>query len=285
MAETITNDALKTALEQGARAAAAIDMPNGGKAVLVPTGYQVHEFESVAEPTRVRPPPDRIEQSVILHDADGFVAYVNTFKSAHTRLFAEPGFLSETKQARIIALLDYHAPGSKGDLCTHVAAFTLRYSEQWKRWHAACREALTQEAFADFVEENMADIREPSAASLLDVINNFKAVRKVAYSSVKARVSGSFTIGHEDATEMQGQVTLPEKFKLGIPVFFRGTLFGVGVWLRYRVGGQGGVKFQLQLDRPDVIEDEAFSHIVARVGSAEGEFGGVGIPVLLGRAV
>lgn len=284
MAETITNEALKTAIDQGARAAPPIVLPDGGKAVLVPDGYSLQKFGPVSPPTSVRAAPDRIVQNVQMHDAASFVGYVNTFKCEHTRLFAEPGFLA-SGQAKVMAVLDYHAPQSNGDHCTHVATYLPRYSDQWKRWHAACKEALTQDAFAEFVEENMADIREPSAASLLDVINNFKAVRKVAYSSVKARASGSFTIGHEDNTEMTGQVTLPEKFKLGIPVYFRDVLFPVSVWLRYRVGGAGGVRFQLQIDRPDVIEDEAFSRVVARIGAAEGsEGGGTGIAVLLGRA-
>ena len=63
---------------------------------------------------------------------------------------------------------------------------------------------------------------------------------------------------------------------LGIPVYFRGTMYAVPVFVRYRVGN-GAVEFQLKLDRADVIEDAAFAELTTEIASA------CGIEVYLGR--
>lgn len=67
-----------------------------------------------------------------------------------------------------------------------------------------------------------------------------------------------------------------ETMTLGIPVYFRGTVYAVPVLVRYRVGN-GGVQFQLKMDRADLIEDAAFGELVAATDEA------TGIEVYLGR--
>lgn len=267
---TDNNTTLQTALDHVAAKAPMHEAPDGGKLVVVPEKYRVEKIGPVEAPL------PRIRQSVTMHDAESFTSYVNRFKTGSTQTFAEPGFLSNSGAATISAVIDYHEP-SKPDRLAHVATYVPRYSEQWQRWTAACKTAMTQAQFAEFVEEARADIVEPEAAKLLDIVRTFKASKKVEFDSVVYQPNGDVRLAYDERTEQKGSSgVLPEAMKLGIPVYFRGTVYAVPLFVRYQVG-KGAVMFQLKIDRADVIEDAAFSELTKAVSDA------TGIGVYLGR--
>lgn len=257
---THTNNQIETAINAVASRAPNHEVPDGRKVIIVPDGYKAIDYPPAM--------PPRIVQSVVLHDRDSLVAYVNRFKSTATRLFAEPGFLA-AGQAKIVAVLDYHN-ASQADHCGHVATIAPRYSEQWQRWHKACAAPMKKAEFAEFIEEVRADIVEPDAAKLLDIVRTFKASKRVKFDSVVYQSNGDVKLAYDERTEQKGSSgALPEVMKLGIPVYFRGAPYAVPVLVRYRVG-QGAVGFQLKMDRSDIIEDAAFSEMAKAVGEATG---------------
>lgn len=270
-APTLTEQGtLRAAYDIGRLAAPTIIRPDGGIVALVPHGTQQVAFDPIDKPL------PRIDQDVTMHDRDSFASYVNRYKSDKTRLFAEPGFLAGGSGAHITASLDYHLP-DKPERCAHDAFYRPRYSDQWKRWNAACAQPMKQAEFAEFIEETRADIRDPDAAKLLDIVRTFKANKKVEFDSVAYQPNGDVKLYYDEKTLQQGASgILPEAMKLGIPVYFRGTVFAVPVFVRYKVGS-GAVMFQLKMDRPDVIEDEAFGELVEAIAKA------TEIEVYLGR--
>ena len=233
--------------------------PDGGKLVVVPKGYEVREVAPI------EPPLPRIRQGVTMHDAASFVAYVNRYKTAATQIFAEAGFLAGGA-AHVTAVLDYHEPG-KADRCAHVATYRPRYSDQWQRWHAAAKGAMKQAEFAEFIEEHRGDVASPSAAVLLDIVRTFKASKKVEFDSVVYQSNGDVMLTYDERTEQKGKSgPMPEIMTLGIPVYFRGEVYEVPVFVRFKVGG-GTVVFQLKPDRSDIIEDAAFSDLATKIGA------------------
>ena len=264
-----TAETLEKALSIAVSRAPAHDMPDGGKLVIVPDGYRAERVEPLDRPLT------RIKQVVTLHDRDSFVAYVNRYKSEATRIFAEPGFLAGGT-ARVVATMDYHKP-TAADYGVHVATYAPRYSDQWQRWHTAAKASMKQAEFAEFIEEVRADIVEPDAAKLLDIVRTFKASRKTEFDSVVYQPNGSVSLTYDDKTEQKGASgLLPEVMKLGIPVYFRGTAYAVPVFVRFKVGG-GAVQFAIKIDRADVIEDAAFGELTAKINTD------TGIDVYLGR--
>lgn len=249
---------LKDVFKQGRLSPEPIPTPEGGVAVVVPEGCRLEQLKPHD------PPLLRIQQHVTMHDAESFVAYIKRFKGETTRIFAEPGFLSTDNRARMAAIIDYHEAKDakhKG----HSATYTPRYSEQWKRWHAVCQKPLTQTEFAELIEEARADIQEPNAANLMDIVRTFKANKKVDYDSVVYQPDSGVVLNYSEKVEQKGASgILPEKMALGIPVYFRDVAYKVPVFIRFRVGN-GGVTFQLKLDRADIIEDEAFNTLVSSV--------------------
>lgn len=255
-----TDDTLKTALDHVASKLPEHETPDGGKALIVPDGYRVERI------TPVEPPLPRIKQTPVMHDRDSFAAYVNRFKQANTQLFAEPGFLA-TGGAHVTAVIDYHSP-TVPDRSAHVVCYRPRYSEQWQRWVSASKAPMKQAQFAEFVEECRADIVEPEAARLLDIVRTFKASKKVEFDSIVYQPNGDVKLAYDEKTQQNGSSgALPELMKLGIPIYFRGTVYAVPVFVRYRVA-DGAVQFQLKIDRADVIEDAAFGEVMAGISEA-----------------
>ena len=259
-------------IELGAAAGKHVQMPDGGTAMVVPQNFKVQTFAPV---TPAEPDLRRITGGATLHTADSFIAYVNRYRGAATRIFAEPGFLAGGA-ARITAVMDFHEPDQPRH-CAHIATYTPRYSEAWSRWTKATQ--FEQVPFAEFIEENRVEIASPPAAGLLDVVRTFKASKKVDFDSVVYQANGDVKLGYSEQSEAKGTSSvMPERLTLGIPVYFRGQPYAVDVWIRYRVGN-GKVVFSLKIDRPEVIEDDAFREITEKVA------GSTGIEVYLGRKV
>lgn len=256
--------------------APAIDTPDGGKALALPQGYTLHRVKPLDDPLT------HIKQLITLHDAESFIAYVNAYKRHDSRIFAEPGFLASNGAPSIRAVLDYHDP-QPGDSepvprrAAHVALYMPRYSEAWTRWTKACSGPLGQIELAEMIEECREDIRQPSAAELLDIVRTFKAQKKVSYDSVVYQPNGSVKLDYSDNVEKVGNsVNLPEQMTLGIPVYYRGDLFAVGLFIRFKLSS-GVVAFSLKMDRADRLEDEAFSGLAKGIGEA------TGVPLHIGR--
>lgn len=266
MTVEIANAELRSVFEQayalGRSIHPPIGLPNGDTGLIVPKGYEV----------KVYPPAERqllrVRQEVTLHDEASFIAYLKRYGTANTRLFAEPGFLAERHEACITAIVDYHADSASPNYGVHVARYRPRYSDQWNRWVRATPGALRQAEFAEFIEENRADIAKPEAARLLDVVRAFKATKKSDFNSVVYQPNGDVTLQYDERTEQQGSSgPVPEHMVIGIPCYFRGTVYAVNVFVRFKVGN-GAVNFTLKPDRADVVEDAAFGEIIKRVTEA-----------------
>lgn len=256
---SLSSDVLEKVFEKGAATAPAIERPDGGKEVLLPEGYRAHTIPPLEAKL------SRIRQSVTMYDAPSFADYVNKFKTPTTRIFALPGHLSKSGKAVVNAVIDYHGQSEgeaagKPEYAAHIANYAPRYSVQWERWNNAG--AMQQDKFAEFIEENRDDIREPDAAVLLDLVTKFKATKKIEYNSVTHQPNGDVTIGWAENTEHHGKpgVTMPPTLTLGIPVFFKGKLYEVTALLRYRLA-DAKLTFVIKVDRPDIIEQAAFDEI------------------------
>ncbi len=256
-----------------------IDTPDGGKAVFLPTGYQVHKMPPLLAPLT------HIQQGVLLHDVGSFIAYVNAYKVENSRIFAEPGFLATGGKPIIKAVLDYHHStgdtGSTGhppkpDRISHVAVYSPRYSDEWQKWGQACAEPLSQVDFAELIEECRDDIVNPPAAMLLDVVRAFKAKKNVQFDSLVYQPNNSVKLDYSEHVEKVGpSVSLPEIMKLGLPVYYRGDRYEIDVFVRFKLSG--GVQFSLKIDRKDRLEDEAFTKLTDSIATE------TSVPVHIGR--
>lgn len=260
------NNEVRTALAN-AYAAGRNDMTSdvfhhdGSRDVLVPSGTQLLRS---TDPNYLPPWP---VQEVSIETEESFIDYVNRYRTDDTRIFSTMGN-AHNDNPSFLTVFDYHEPsptGANAKRCAHVCRYYPEFSEEWKIWGK--RQSLKQVEFAEFIEENRRDIQEPSAAELLDIVSNFKASRKQQYDSAVYNANGDIQIGYSEQTEQSGSakgIAVPEKLRVAVPVFFRGPVYALDIFIRYRVR-DGGVVFELKPDRTDVLENDAFTGIMNNV--------------------
>lgn len=233
---------------------------------LVPAGFEMQKIAAL------EPKLTRIHQRVTMLTEDSFVSYVNRWKGQSTRIF-----MVDQPQVGFTAVIDYHHPADADQVLNtlpnykaHVVTFAPRIADEWKIWTKA--EAMTQTAFAEFIEERRFDIQTPDAATLLDIVRTFKASRKQDYDSLTYANNGDVKVHYSEETVVAGgrkEVAVPSELTLGIPVFFKGPRFAVHVFMRYNLNS-GKLAFAVKVDRPEYVLDEAANDIVARIAENTG---------------
>jgi uncharacterized protein YfdQ (DUF2303 family) len=239
-----------------------IKSKDGQEFALVPNGVTLRKLDPIAPPLK-----DYIEQTVVLDDKDSFVSYVNLFKTADTRIF-------HTDKS-FTAIIDYHMAGKDGGETNvsvgsepgrtrHVARYDLKHSPEWDAWTDIARNRQPQREFAEFIEEHAKDITKPDNATLLEVASNLQISRKVDFVSGTNTRNGTvqFAYVEEDTTSggKKGNVEVPAKITLGIPVYKGDPLDQIEVLFRHRLDS-GKLFFVIKFLDIETIKDRALKAI------------------------
>lgn len=238
--------------------------------VVVPEGYNVQKLEELL------PNPLITRRTVNLSDVASFIGYIGKFKTAGSAIFAGVTSYNMTMQA----IFDYHEKDQPRN-CAHSAIFKPPLSEQWTRWTGISGKPKTQVEFAHFIEENIIDVRDPSAAALMEVAMSLEAKKDGHFKSGVRLADGSFQLSYsEDITAQAGggKVEIPKSLTLGIPIFDGGDLYEVSAMFRYRITADGKLALIVELHRPKFIFDDAARLLVKQVTEQ------TGIAVLIGTA-
>ncbi len=231
--------------------------------VTIPESYKVHSLKDLQYPFGI--PPERIVGNVQLRDGLSFCRYVMLFQDDRTRIFAEPTGHS------FLAVLDYHGAGAadlrKPEFLSHKAMFQMVLDERWKIWAGKSEKQFTQVDFAEFIEDNAADILEPSGAHMLEVARDLKASSSGSFESRVTPKNGQIQMKYTETIDGKvgsGDVEIPEFFKLSIPVFYGESPIAITARLRYRISA-GNLTFHYKLYRQTEILNDAFSRASASI--------------------
>lgn len=201
--------------------------------------------------------PRRVVEHITLNTLDAYIAYVKDWRRDATVIFADQG------QRSLRALIDYHEDNAKPQWADHSANYTARLSRQLDAWSSRNGQNLDQAAFADFIEERVLDVSQPSGAELLELATNLQVITKATFGSVIKLASGDFDLKYAEKKQ-QGSVKVPEKIVLGIPLYHNGPAYQLTVRLRYRVH-DGKVVFSYKIVDLDLALEHAYNEIVAKV--------------------
>lgn len=214
--------------------------------------------------------PDHITQGVTLQTVDSLVEYVTKFKGADTILFADLDANS------ITAVIDYHGIDQPNHV-KHKATLTLRHSVEWLAWMGINKKLMDQLAFARFIEENAADVVAPSGADLLEVCRDIQAVRKADFKKVVRTQSGTERFAYsEETSAVSGDVEVPTKFILNVPVYFNEALTELAAFLRFQLS-DGDLSLGVELHRAEHVRQAVFKLIVTAAAERTGQ------PVVFGK--
>lgn len=201
--------------------------------------------------------PERKKGTARVLDAASFCEYYRLFQDADSRVFAD-----ETT-SKILAVLDYHESGHGEDgprWGQHRIDLTLRHSEEWKRWIALNGKRTPQMEFAEHLENNAPDIVDPDAATMLEVARDLSAKTDVDFGSAIRMANGSVQFKYSEqvkGTYGNGNIDIPERFVIAIPVYVGGERTQIVARLRYRIAS-GKLTFWYDLLRAGEAERNAF---------------------------
>ena len=251
-----------------------MDVVFGRPLVFLPHEYTMQDLQAMA------PAPTRKAGTVLLSDADSFVAYVLKHRSDDgTGIYCRADFAKG--DVRLVAVFNDHTAGSAG-WRDHQAIYDVPKSEEWKRWTGRNGQAFTQAEFAAFIEENQRDIASadglPTGGDMLAMALSLEINQDARFkSSVRLQSGGvemTLVDQEDDATLKRMQVF--ERFALGVAPFFNGEPYQLVARLRYRAQ-EGRLRFWYELVRPDLVVQHAAQTMVTKVAAE------TAVPVLMGH--
>jgi uncharacterized protein YfdQ (DUF2303 family) len=220
--------------------------------VVIPEGFRVHALE------RLMVAPVRTRATARFDDASSFLSYVKARKENRSIVTA-----NEANKV-VKAILDYHSERGAA-FGEHTAELQLKATDEWAIWTAASGKRMGQNAFAEFIENNLPDIADPTGAEVLEVAKNLQIDKKVNFLSSVRLQDGNreFTFQEaQEATSAKGTVRVPETFTVGLAPFLGASKYSLTARLRFRMV-EGKLELWFDLLRPHKVVEDAFNNVVA----------------------
>lgn len=274
---TITSDQLCISADtidritELAHASIASQEIGGTTQLLVPEKYKHIDLTIAVEKTQQR--PYRKSGTAKLFNIHSFLQYASDQNLSHT------GYIyADTQNITLTAVFNDLKDQNLTGWRDHRATFQAEYSREFNLWLNQNKQQKSQEEFAIFLEDNIADIAEPSGESLLSVALTLQAKTEVNFASSKRLDNGQVQLTYSeniDARAGNGNIEIPREFKIGVRVFKNGDGYAIKARLKYRLHA-GSVKFWYELDRPENAIETAFEETIQAARAS-------GYTVLLGR--
>lgn len=209
--------------------------------------------------------PRRTASTPAFVDATSFADYVNRYKKPETSLFAD------VVHSRIDAVIDEipldGAPAWRG----WSPSFQARWDESYVAWRRVAGNAMSQVAFAEFMEENAHLVTNYDAADLIEIAQTFHATQTGSFRSIQRLRNGDTQLKYTQETTASagqaGEMAVPSDLHLRTPIYFGGPAEDILVRLRYRAR-EGSLAISLVIDKQAEREQLAFRTIADGVAMA-----------------
>lgn len=150
----------------------------------------------------------------------------------------------------------------------HRVILQLRFTDAWERWTGIDHKMLTQERFADFIDDNRVDIVAPAAADMLELVQHFQTQTKVTFNSATVLSNGNrrlvFTEETTAGAGAKQQLEVPSELTLALAPFEDSEPYKVQARFRYRISG-GDLLMGVWLDNADDIRRDAVKTVVDKL--------------------
>lgn len=236
-------------------------LPGMSKEVRRDVALVVHDDCHVANVARYADAPYRNAGTVKLLTLDDFKAFVTgRAGGAQTYIFVHH------HEVRAVFNMDSWQDD--------VAVFPLTHTPEWLAWTQRDESSFRQDAFCDFLEDHLKEIKEPCGAELLELVSDFRQMTHVEYGSSYRGSDGQVMLEYKERKEGAGgrEMALPAEFVLHLPVIKGAeamTTYEVKARLRVRVDNETRkLALQYKLVRPDIPADNAITDMVAHLREA-----------------
>lgn len=242
--------------------------------ITLPDGYHLTDITATIE--AAQPHRRRAQGHVSLGDVNSLLAY------CADQVAQERGYIYADPDARTITAVfndqrSTLAPGWRD----HRATFAAVYTPEFKKWLDKNTVNMGQTEFAEFIEDNLADIQGDQAQNLLTVATTIQATNGINFSSARRLQDGQTQLTYNEVINAtagaDGTLKIPQTFALGLRIFKNGEGYKLTARLKYRIHS-GQVKFWYELERPERAVEDAFTGYVNTVREKSG------YTVLIGKA-
>jgi len=236
---------------------------------VVPQGYKLEDISQAVE--KMQAAPNRKRGTVQLKDLDSLLQYCADQAAANDAnaaayIYADP---DARKMVAVFNDQRTNAPGWRD----HRAEYKADYTPEFSKWMEKNKQQFDQTGFAEFIEDNMADITAPAATALLEMATTIQAKTDINFSSAKRLQNGQVQLQYTESIHARaganGAMEIPKEFTLGVRIFKNGEGYKVHARLKYRLHGSG-IKFWYELDRVERVIEDAFGGYVATLREKSG---------------
>lgn len=177
------------------------------------------------------------------------------------------------------AFLDYHHPAEEHRWLNHSASVTYRESNQFGIWKKNDGMKMSQEEFAEFLDENVLDITDPTGSDVVSFASCLEARRTEVFKSSKNLANGEVQFNWSNESSGDAVTKFPTDMKIGIPIWTNGEKIQIPVKLFYRVS-EGQLLFWYKLRNLENIIDSLWNEDVQFIAGALSNIGSVyqGLP-------
>jgi uncharacterized protein YfdQ (DUF2303 family) len=164
------------------------------------------------------------------------------------------------------AFLDYHHV-TGGRWLNHSASVTYKESHQFGIWKKHDGVKMGQEAFAEFLDENVLDITDPTGADVVAFASCLEAHRTEIFKSSTNLGNGEVKFNWSNESSGDSVTKFPTDMKIGIPIWTNGEKILIPVKLFYRVS-EGKLLFWYKLRNLENIIDQLWNEDVKFISEA-----------------
>jgi hypothetical protein len=203
--------------------------------------------------------------TLTLHTLESFVGAVTDHQDKRTKIFAD------SEAGLIVSVFDFLENGGKKDETDFEtrargwgqlrAELAFKESRKLKEWRQTL-EWLTQETFANFLEDHLEDIVSPTGQDLLALVTDLEASLGGSFKGKTNLANGSVKFAY--MSDVETSVEVPKELVLGIPLFEHGDAYKLKVRLRFNITGQG-VRFRLLFTNLEDAKQLEFERIVQEI--------------------
>lgn len=242
--------------------------PDTAAILVVPRDFQHIDLTDTLEKALLN--PTRMRGTVQLSSIDSLVQMCKDMDAG------EAAYLYADVDARTITAVFNDVRDREPGWRDHRAVFTAELTPEAKRWMGknGAQNAFGQEAFAEFIEDNIADVAGEEGEKLLRVATTIQATTGIVFSSAKRLQDGQTQLTYAETIDAKagadGSLQVPKEFTLGLRLF-KGdaTGYAVKARLKYRLHS-GSIKFFYELDRIDRAIEDAFNAYVEKASAETG---------------
>jgi uncharacterized protein YfdQ (DUF2303 family) len=206
---------------------------------------------------------------------ESLIAYVKRHATPDTTLWVEP------LDGHVVAVLNDNGAEQSEAWRDLRADLILPTTPEWDHWTSRDGAFLDQATFAEHVEDGIDEVRDPSAADLLEISQTMQATVTADFRSASRLHDGSIVASwaeHVDARAgAAGDLSIPKEIVLALTPFYGEQPYEVSAKIRYRIKS-GTLSIGYKLDRPEAVVRDCLNSIKSRLVEQFGDVVYTGVP-------